>query len=255
MDKQSNSQKKRSGRKSFFGLFVIFLGAWWLLRRIRPEEVPDWILTWPVLVIALGFVTLLSHGFRNAGAYILMFIGSFFLFRDYLAFPSGIDVYILPGLVMLLGLLILFKPKKKGRRGWGRRYENGKRIESNACSIDKEAEIENAEQLDTLAVFSAVKKDIISKEFKGGEITAVMGGVELNFRTADIDDKAVIDLTLVMGGLKIIVPNHWDVQVNSTNIAGGVEDKRSYHLPEGQPTKTLYINGTIVLGGIEINSY
>ncbi len=254
MEVQDDSRniRKRPGRKSYFGLFIIFLGAWWLLHRVEPTLVPEWVLTWPVLLIVLGFVNLLSNGFRNFGGYVLMLVGAAFLAHQQLDFPVDVERYLWPVIVIFIGIILLLKPKKKCRPKWGRRYERGKKIED--VDFD-EVDVDSSDKLDTLAVFSAVTKDVISKDFKGGDITAVLGGIEINFANADISGKAgEIDLTIVMGGVKLIVPRHWDVKINTTNIAGGVEDKRQYFAADTAEHKHLTINGTIIMGGVEITT-
>lgn len=100
-----------------------------------------------------------------------------------------------------------------------------------------------------------VSKDVITKDFQGGDITVALGGTDINFSKADIQNSATLDLTIVAGGVKLVLPNNWDLQINTTNILGGVEDKRRELPPTETKTKTLRITGTIVLGGIEITGY
>ena len=52
-----------------------------------------------------------------------------------------------------------------------------------------------------------------SQEFKGGDITCVMGSIKLDLTEAEIDEPpAHIHVDIVMGGLEILVPDHWIVQ-------------------------------------------
>src|SRR5688572_23384479 len=58
-----------------------------------------------------------------------------------------------------------------------------------------------------LAIMGGVKRTNLSKDFRGGEATAVMGGIEIDLRDAVMDrDEAVLDVSSVMGGVKIRVP-------------------------------------------------
>lgn len=99
-------------------------------------------------------------------------------------------------------------------------------------------------------------KDIISKNFKGGEITCIMGGTELYFGKADLQQEAVIDVTVLMGGIKILVPHNWNVNINTTNILGGVDDKRLKQLESPiEKNKSLTITGSVIMGGIDLQSY
>ncbi len=82
------------------------------------------------------------------------------------------------------------------------------------------------DHLDAVSVFGGVKKTILSKDFKGGEIVNVFGGAELDFTQANINGQVVIDITQIFGGTKIIVPSHWMVISDMAAIFAGFDDKR-----------------------------
>jgi predicted membrane protein len=97
------------------------------------------------------------------------------------------------------------------------------------------------------------KKIIVSKNFQGGEILTFMGGAEINLVQADIQGRAVLEVTQVMGGIKLVVPANWTVISELAVIMGGIDDKR---LVQTQvPDKLLVIKGTSIMGGLEIKSY
>jgi predicted membrane protein len=100
-----------------------------------------------------------------------------------------------------------------------------------------------------------VKKNIVSKQFEGGEIRSVFGGAELNFSQCDMVDKAEIQITQVFGGIKMIVPSNWKVQSEITTVMGGIDDKRKSEssIVDGDD-KLLILKGNLVFGGIEIKS-
>ena len=141
-----------------------------------------------------------------------------------------------PATIIAIGLYLILKPKKKDF--WG--------------SIDS-----NDDMLDATALFGGVKKNIITKDFKGGEVTSIFGGSEIILAQADINGRVVLDVTTLFGGCKIIVPSHW--QINSdglTAIMGGIEDKRAIMAsPNIDSNKVLVIKGVVMFGGIEIKSF
>jgi predicted membrane protein len=114
----------------------------------------------------------------------------------------------------------------------------------------------NDDVMDTTSILGGVKKSVLSKNFKGGQILNVFGGVEIDLSQADIDGIIVLDVTQIFGGIKLIIPAHWELKSEITSVLGGIEDKRknlsALNIAEG---KTLIIRGTSILGGIDIKSF
>jgi len=90
-----------------------------------------------------------------------------------------------------------------------------------------------------------------SQDFRGGEINTVMGSVEIDLRQAAIASEAVLTLSIFMGGVEIKVPRDWSVSVNGTPTLGGIEDRT---VPPMNPGKRLIIEGSVVMGGVEIDN-
>jgi predicted membrane protein len=110
--------------------------------------------------------------------------------------------------------------------------------------------------LNSTTIFGGIKKRYFSKNFKGGKLTCMMGGVEVDLGNCDIQEPVIIEITQVFGGTKLIVPSNWQIRSELVAIAGGVEDKR-YQPVAGieDDTKLLILKGTTIFGGIDIKSY
>jgi len=115
-----SEQKQRASRrkKTFFGLAVLGFGVWWLLRRMDIELVPDWVMTWPSLLIGIGVFNLVAHQFRSLAGYIMVTIGGVFLARNAFDIPINIEPYFWPAVVIFIGLIILIKPHKDYGSRW-----------------------------------------------------------------------------------------------------------------------------------------
>ncbi len=109
--------------------------------------------------------------------------------------------------------------------------------------------------LSSQALFCGVQKRIMSKSFKGGKISTFFGGTEIDLRQADLTEQAFLDVEVAFGGIKLIVPPHWDLQINVTNVFAGIEDKRVYPAATPDPAKVMRIRGTVIFGGLEIKSF
>lgn len=254
-----NSRSQRS--RMLTGLFLLLIGAV-LFARNAGMFFPEWLFSWPVILIVIGLFSGLKHSFRRGPWFILILIGGIFL-ADKVSDDLYLRPYFWPILFVAAGGYILlgsaFRRDRHnpndGDAGPGNDYPNqpvpygGDKISTWGHSPDAKEDT-----VDIAAVFSGVKRNIISKQFKGGDIVAIMGGAELNFMKADLNGKVSIDNFTMFGGTKIIVPPDWNVQNNVVAIFGGVEDKRppsSFN----DPAKILFLEGTCIFGGIEIRSY
>ena len=109
--------------------------------------------------------------------------------------------------------------------------------------------------LDSVNVFGGSNQIVYSKNFKGGEITAIFGGCDVNLTQADFEGQVVIDVTAIFGGTKIIVPQGWIIKSEVTAVFGGLDDKRGIMpMADGQ-NKLLIIKGVALFGGVDIRSY
>ncbi|HXB96033.1 MAG TPA: LiaF domain-containing protein, partial [Puia sp.] len=135
---------------------------------------------------------------------------------------------------------------KWDRHKWDRRYAKG-------FASSKEG-YTSEDFIDSTAVFGGVHKKIVSKNFKGGDVTSIMGGTELDLSQADFTGIVRLDVTQIMGGTKIIVPPHWEVRSEVTAMFAGYEDKRQQPAISN-PDKVLILQGTSIFGGIELRNY
>jgi predicted membrane protein len=247
----------QSGRGNMWtGVFLLIIGAVALLKAML-FPLPAWVFTWQMLLIALGFFLGIRHGFRGGAWFILMLVGGVFLINEF--FPEiMLRQYLWPAALIVLGLFFIFKPRRHHR------YLKENADEKVDDKIEPALNVENKriseptsgeDYIDTTSIFGGVKKNIISKNFKGGDITNIMGGSEIDLTQADINGTVTIDLTQVFGGTKLIVPSNWQVKAQMAAIFGGVEDKRSVQNTTLDPNKLLIIDGTSIFGGIEIRSY
>lgn len=227
--------------KALGGIILVAVGATLMAKQLG-AVLPEWLFTWPVLLIVIGVYVGARHLFRNPGWVILVGIGALFL-ADQIYTDVNITTFLWPMFIIAAGLFMIFKPRRKQFHGTDTWEE-----------IAVEPENSSEDLIDSVSVFGGVKKNIVSKNFKGGEITCVMGGAEINLSQADIQGKVVLEVTQVLGGTKLIIPSNWDVQPEMVAVLGGIEDKRK--IQNGDVTdKVLIIRGTSVLGGIEIKSY
>ncbi len=105
--------------------------------------------------------------------------------------------------------------------------------------------------VDITAILGGYERRVATQDFRGGEITAVMGGCELDMRGASIRGEAVINVFAFWGGVTIKCPPDWTVILHGTPILGGFEEKTVVP-PDG--SKRLVIRGYAIMGGVEIRN-
>lgn len=237
------NQSDRSGR-ILAGLFVLVIGVALLLDRAEILDLPFYIFRWEMILIGLGLFIGFKHKFRNSAWFILITIGSVFLLDD--IFPTlSLREFFWPIIFIIAGIWLVISPKRNYKRGWEKWRKNS--LDVNDASQD--------DFLNTNTVFGGIKKNIISKSFKGGQVNTTFGGTELNFMQADIEGRVVLEISTTFGGTELIVPPHWVVKSEITAILGGVDDKRPISRDAASGEKILVLRGSVVLGGIDIKSY
>lgn len=88
---------------------------------------------------------------------------------------------------------------------------------------------------------------------RSGEVTTFMGGAEIDLRGATLDRSATLDLRAWMGGIDVVVPASWRVEVASSVFMGGVANLTD---PDGSDDEAplLVVSASALMGGIEIHA-
>ncbi|NII25076.1 cell wall-active antibiotics response protein [Pseudoflavitalea sp. X16] len=241
------SRKNKQGN-TLAGILLLVAGGALLLRQFG-LSIPHFLFTWPMILIVVGLFIGTQTNFRDFGWLIIFGIGAFCLARNELMPDYDIRRFIVPIILIAVGLVILLAPRNKK---WHYRKET-KLATLEAGFATDEGGIK-ADVLDATSIFGNVKKVIYSKDFKGGEVVSIFGGVEIDLSQADIKGPVVLEIVSFFGGAKLIIPPHWEIRPEATAIFGGVEDKRPRQSITS-PDKVLILQGTSIFSGIDIKSY
>jgi predicted membrane protein len=219
-----------------FGMGIILIGVIFLLGNLDIIDRHDYLRFWPVILILVG-ITYLIHSQNSSGrvwGIILAFIGTGFLLDNLYFIDFSLWDY-WPLILVFVGIMMIVKSSIFRQRT------------PHAFPESSDA----ANYIKVMAVMGGFKRMSNSQDFKGGELTAIMGGLEIDLRDASIKDEAVIDIFAFMGGVEMRVPDDWLVIIDGFPFMGGFEDKTR---PSKNATKRLVIKGTAVMGGVEIKS-
>lgn len=232
----------RSGRL-WGGLALVIIGAVFMARKAG-ADLPYWIFSGWMIPIAAGIYFGARQSFRPGGWLIPIAIGAAFMIDE---FVPGIEMkeFIWPAIIIGAGLIMIFRPRGSRSDRW-KSWKN----DSFISSTDGSDEI-----LDMVSIFGGNKRNVITKNFRGGEAVSVFGGTELVLTQADFTGTATLELTQVFGGAKLIIPANWKIQSEVVSIFGALDDKRPQSQDGADSTKVLKLIGTSIFGGIEIKSY
>ena len=232
------------GGRAIGGMIVVIVGTLLLAREVG-ADIPYWLFSWHMLLIAFGFYLGARHSFRNPVWLIPVAIGSAFLLED-LVPEIRVREYFWPMLIIGVGVVMILRSR---RRASGDIFKDWER-KANAATTTSEGSFES------VTIFGENRKQILSKDFKGGESVCVFGGVEINLTQADINGRIPLELVQVFGGTKLIVPPHWKIDTEEVvSVFGGLNDKRQVQNAVTDQTKVLVLKGTTFFGGIDIKSF
>lgn len=110
------------------------------------------------------------------------------------------------------------------------------------------------DELDLVAIYEALDLRSHAPAFRRGSYTAWYGGGTLDLRGATLDPAgATLTIRAVFGGIRLVLPATWRVEVATLGIMGGIGDGRKKDLVD-ESGPVLRIEGFAVFGGVGIVS-
>jgi predicted membrane protein len=221
--------------KLVVGVAIIVAGLVLTLDNLGLIEAHTIFKLWPLVLVVMGIAKLRQEGGGGGmGGWFLVLGGCFLLL---FTFARGhVAEALAPMLVVAVGILIVTKALKQHR------------------GIPPEL-ARSEDFLQGTAIFGGFKRRVLTQVFKGGELTAIFGGYEVDLRQAALDSgQARIDVFVMFGGGEIRVPDGWEISNRATAMFGALNDS-THHGPsptEGRPR--LVITGLILFGGTEVKS-
>jgi predicted membrane protein len=194
---------------------------------------------WPMIFVLAGIVDLTHPGKRVWGG--LLVLGGVLVQLDTLDIIRLHWVDLWPVVIIAAGLMMI----------WG--SIEARRIRPASPGTEQSS-------MNLTAVFGGAERRITAHDFRYARVSAVFGGVELDFRDADIDGaEAVIEINAVFGGAELRVPEAWRVEARNQTLFGGYSDKTRIATVSTDATastgkKTLLITGSVLFGGVEVKN-
>jgi hypothetical protein len=227
---------KSMSRQVILGVLVIGMGVLFLLDSLAIWDFHRAIQFWPMAFILVGVFKLLDT--RSPDGYLLggaLVLAGVFMTLGRLGYVYISWRALWPLLLIALGGSVLYKAMT-GRRLIG-------------TSLKDVAAADDV--VDVTAILGGFERRITTPDFRGGEVTALMGGCSLDMRGSSIQGEAVLNVFVVWGGITIKCPPDWTVVLHGTPIMGGFEEKTAQP-PDN--SKRLIVRGYAIMGGVGIRN-
>ena len=224
------------------GVLVIAIGLLFLLDNLDIIEVHEALAFWPLVFILAGVAKLLDTTTPNGYLIGLAGIGigsAMILNRLGIIYFSWRQAW--PLVLIAVGAMVVYRAMTG----------NQKAVHGVADGVADDRPGETTQVVDVTAVLGGFERRVHTQDFRGGEITAVMGGCTLDMRGASMQGEATINVFAFWGGVTIKCPPDWTVVLQGTPIMGGFEEKT---VTPPDNSKRLVIRGYAIMGGVEVRN-
>lgn len=208
---------------------IVLVGVGFLLDAFNAWDfssfMSEW---WPVLVMLVGFASLLTNPTMPLWPLFIIGAGALLLVGTLDIADFEVWQVIWPAALIVFGLSFFFRqlmPRPKA-------------VQDNKS--------------DLFVAFSGIESANKSDKYQGGSLSAVFGGIKLDLSQATIKDRAKLDVFTAFGGVELIVPENWVVHTSGLPLFGGWEDKT--RKPSVNKAPVLEVHGTCIFGGVEIKN-
>jgi hypothetical protein len=216
----------------WLGSVLMVLGLGLLADQLYPGlEFGIWLARlWPLAVILLGVILLVTRSATWIGGIIILIIGCLLQIAALGFVTPGAWGLIWPAFLILLGVAIVFRLGRPGVAGGS-----------------------TEDVVNHFVIFSGLETRPQTANFRGGSVTAAFGGADLDLRNALLSkDGAYLEVTAAFGAVDVIVPKEWKIDVNGIPLFGGWSNETSPVPTAGSPVLT--IRCLAVFGGIGIKN-
>jgi hypothetical protein len=213
------------------GLAIIAVGALFAADNFDLIDADDYFAYWPVVLIVIGLFRLPGAARGEAlFAWVCIVAGGWVLLYNLEYTDLEPWIFFWPLILVLIGGNLILGALRRGR-----------------------VEADKNEWVNHFAFWSGIERKVDTNQFRGGDLTAIMGGWEIDLRNTKMaDESATLQVFALWGGGVVRVPQEWRVEFDVLPLMGGATDATTSTGGAGAPT--LLVKGTAIMGGLEVKN-
>jgi predicted membrane protein len=227
--------EREGNHGNFFGVLLILIGVFFIAGNIWEDTIGELITVWwPSLLILFGIrLALLGNGLFSP--VFLLFFGVAFLLRNLEIVDVIESEFLIPALLILIGLAMVFRPKR------------GSKEIAPEVITDCPGEV--------TAVFGKDRRVFQGQLHGKQSLTGVFGKVYGDFSGCTLaPGGASIEVTAVFGKASLRIPANWTVKITSNAVMGEVVDRRNMSGDGEQTEDVLLLEANGIFGTVELTN-
>ncbi|MFI2754231.1 LiaF transmembrane domain-containing protein [Cellulomonas sp. P22] len=220
--------ERRPATQALIGTAIMVIGAIALLNQLDVVDVSigrllaTW---WPAVIIVLGVAGLAAAPRAWPAPLAVAAAGGVLLAGNLGVVDGGVWPLIWPVAIILVGLSFLTR----------------------AASSRTDERYVTA-----TAIWWGAQRRPLTQDFRGAQLSVLMGGVDLDLRNAQIVERAEIRAFAMWGGIDVKVPHSWRVEIVGLPLLGGWENRTT--VPSDPEAPVLVVRVITLMGGVDVKS-
>ena len=217
---------------------VVGIGLLLLLDQFNVLSFGDIVQFFPLIFIGMGVWQIMQNGTRHATGPIIMIAIMTVLQLSLLDVVDGDFFWRLWPVALIVGGASMLLRQRNG---------------ADDNTLTNSVGSNSADSFDIFTMFGGTERQMTSKSFSGGSITALFGGAEVNLHNMEVEDRpAIINVFCMFGGIGITASPDTIIDSRVVAIFGGASDERRQRKMLAGEVPEVIVKGFVMFGGVGI---
>lgn len=262
------TQKSSNNKNATIGAILLIIGLLLLAKNLF-ISLPRFLVSWQLIMVAVGVIIGVKTKFKNAASYILIAIGGLSFIHQFIFSIPHYRALFLPIILIIVGIQLLSIRSKNNNVKIDKLNDKGLNALEEPSQITYEFQNNNttdqaskndgqasniSELLNVNVYFGSQSMVIYSKNLRRGDVNIIFGSSVVNLREADFREIVVIDILILCGSLELKMPSNWYIKNELTSVFASVEDKRNTYNTTPDLSKVVILRGNSIMSSIDIKN-